>query len=254
MLGVAWQVRTRKHLEAGTRSFERIAEAVISAVSEAAGSLAASGAAAEHGPRVHGTCIQGCVQLLAGISVPGETLASRGMTASAVASDLQALLQELVQSQLQALYPGQQLPEFSVTASLASESSSSSRGSGSQEEIASAAAAPGTGSEQAPLSDPTADVAPHADANAATGSLLACSPPCLAAGAGSTELRLLVDVQAAAAMAAHVAATASGEGAATAAGEGSDSSIPARLVVWSSKCGVLVDELQLVACGHNLCR
>ncbi len=188
------QVHVEGHAP-GSAGFNRISQALASAVNEAASSLVAPGAVPQHTPRAHATCVQGCVQLLAAIHIPQGALAGSGT--AAVVHGLQTALERLVRSRLEQLELDEPLPEFDVT--VAADASS----------------------------DCVSLVAAAAVGAAGAAQLLSCTPPCLAAGAGSTELQLLVDVDA------TVAAGSSADGELGPGASGA-ANPAAKLVVWNA--------------------
>ncbi len=203
-----WQVHTEEHAM-GSPGFMAMADMLTGAVHEAAAGLTGTGSGCH--PCVQATCVQGCVQLLAGISItPGRQGYGTFASSGAIKCALEASLQELVQSRLVAMYAQLEAPAFEVTVASYSSCGSSS--------------GTGTGGSSGP-----------SNTSISTGSarLLSCSPPCLAAGFGSTKL--LLDV--------HAACSVSGSDVGN-----------ARLVVWGSSGEVLVDAMQQLAGGCNIIR
>ncbi len=169
----------------GSPGLKHMADMLTSIVCEAADTLIA--ASSECGPCVRATCVQGCIQLLAGIHMASHAAAgARFASSDATRRALEASLQALVHSRLPATCEQQEVPDFKVTVTPCSSSSSSGGSSGGGSGGSSSKCARSLGSTAG---------APGA------GRLRACNPPCLAAGAGSCHLELLLDVHGACALA-----------------------------------------------------
>ncbi len=194
-------------------------------------------------------CVAGCIQLVAGINVPRSTAAAAAAAAAGgtapgkpagALSNMAAVLEEQVRISLQALNPDAPVPEFKVNVL----SACNSAGSSSPSEVCStggtkSAADDGLGKGYAARASCT-------DGNV-SGQLLSCSPPCLAASAGTTELQLLVEVSKPSANAPCNTGSAHG----STAGAG-DASVQGRLLVWDANRVVLVDVRQAFTPGANV--
>ncbi len=257
------QVHTEEHDPRST-AFQRTSFALISATTQAVAINQADSSAAGFGreqpedtaagstslqaacrPVVSATCVAGCIQLVAAINAPrsAASAAAGGMgpgKLSAATSQLQDVLEQQVRSSLQALNPDAQVPLVGVQVMPEGQgvtASSTHAASCSTDSIATAAACEEHG---LPAASAGADV---------SGQLLCCSPPCLAVGAVSTELQLLVEVSGPSATRPCNTEAALGPSA-----PADSAVIPGRLIVWDANQVVLLDTSQDLTMGTNVCK
>ncbi len=248
------QVHTEEH-DPSSAAFQRTALALITSttqtLSDHPGEVTAaswSSWQADSGPVVSATCVEGCVQLIAAVNAPhrAATNTAAGTAVSrppATPPQLQATLEEQVHSGLSALNPDADVPRFEVQVRCESKGTAGSSSDAGWSTTNSGVSADGDACEVLELK------AAHLDADV-SGQLLYCSPPCLAAGAGTTELQLMVEVTCPCSMLPCHAVAAQGH---TLPADG-HAVIPGRLIVWDVNRVVLLDNNQDLTPGINLCK